>query len=213
MFIWTLLLFFISYGIGCCHGSLAAQLLSGVNVKNAGIKNSGASNAAIVLGWKYGLLVAIIDIFKGFAAVAGLRLLLGLGNFSPELVWTMLFIGGAGVILGHNFPFYMKFDGGKGTASVIGVMIALDWKLGLLGLLLLIAVSLITNYLVIGVLVLYAVFFVIAFVPAIGSWPLVISTLLFAMAIWKHRENIMRIKNGNETKVSSVFRKKPSAPI
>jgi len=213
MFIWMFLLFIVSYGIGCCHGSLAAQLISGVNVKNAGVKNSGASNAAIVLGWKYGLLVAIIDIFKGFAAVAGLRLLLGLGNFSPELTWSMLFVAGAGVIFGHNFPFYMKFDGGKGTASVIGVMLALDWKLGLLGLLLLIVVSLATNYLVIGVLVLYAIFFVIVFVPAIGPWPLLISTLLFAMAVWKHRENIIRIKNGTETKVSAVFKKKPSTPI
>lgn len=213
MFIWILLLFIVSYGVGCCHGSLAAQLLSGVNVKNMGVKNSGASNAAIVLGWKYGLLVAIIDIFKGFAAVAGLRLLIGFGHFSPELTWLLLFVAGAGVIFGHNFPFYMNFDGGKGTASVIGVMLALDWKLGLLGLLLLIVVSLVTNYLVIGVLVLYAVFFVIAFVPAIGPWPLLISTLLFTMAVWKHRENIIRIKNGTETKVSTVFQKKPSTPV
>ncbi|EGA89927.1 hypothetical protein GPDM_07750 [Planococcus donghaensis MPA1U2] len=213
MFIWISLLFIVSYGIGCCHGSLAAQRLSGVNVKTAGVKNSGASNAAIVLGWKYGLLVAIIDIFKGFAAVAGLHFLLGLGDFSPELTWAMLFVAGAGVILGHNFPFYMKFNGGKGTASVIGVMLALDWKLGLLGLLLLIGVSLTTNYLVLGVLVLYAIFFVIAFVPAIGPWPLLISIPLFAMAVWKHRENIIRIKNGTETKVSAVLKKKSSTPI
>ncbi|WP_083394526.1 glycerol-3-phosphate acyltransferase [Planococcus donghaensis] len=213
MFIWIVLLFIVSYGIGCCHGSLAAQRLSGVNIKTSGVKNAGASNAAIVLGWKYGLLVAIIDIFKGFAAVAGLAFLLSLGDFSPELTWAMLFIAGAGVIFGHNFPFFMKFNGGKGTASVIGVMLALDWKLGLLGLLLLIAVSLTTNYLVIGVLVLYTTFFVIALVPANGFWPLLISILLFAMAIWKHRENIIRIKNGTETKVATVFKKKSSTPI
>ncbi|WP_369678725.1 glycerol-3-phosphate acyltransferase [Planococcus faecalis] len=166
-----------------------------------------------MLGWKYGLLVAFIDVFKGFAVVAGLRLLVDLGSFSTATIWTLLFVAGAAVIVGHNFPFYMNFDGGKGTASVIGVMIALDWKLGLLGLLLLIIVSLVTNYLVIGVFVLYAVYFVIAFIPAVGLWPLLIALVLFTMALWKHRENIIRIKSGNEPTVSSVFRKKPTPSI
>lgn len=211
MFVWILLLFVAGYLIGCFHGSLAAQALSGINVKKEGVKNSGASNAAIVLGWKYGLLVALIDIFKGFAAVAGLRLLLETSSFSPEMIWTLLFVTGAGVVFGHNFPFYMNFNGGKGTASVIGVMLALDWKLGLLGLGLLIGVSLATDYLVIGVLVLYAVYFVIAFVPASGSWPLLTASALFAMAVWKHSENIIRIKDGTENKVSSVLRKKSTS--
>ena len=57
------------YLIGSLHGSLIAQTLSGINVKENGIKNSGASNATIVLGWKYGLLVAIFDIGKGFLAI------------------------------------------------------------------------------------------------------------------------------------------------
>ncbi|AQU80428.1 glycerol-3-phosphate acyltransferase 1 [Planococcus faecalis] len=213
MVIWILLLLITGYFIGCCHGSLVAQAVSGVNIKNSGVKNSGASNAAIVLGWKYGLLVAFIDVFKGFAVVAGLRLLVDLGSFSTATIWTLLFVAGAAVIVGHNFPFYMNFDGGKGTASVIGVMIALDWKLGLLGLLLLIIVSLVTNYLVIGVFVLYAVYFVIAFIPAVGLWPLLIALVLFTMALWKHRENIIRIKSGNEPTVSSVFRKKPTPSI
>lgn len=211
MLVWILLLFVAGYLIGCFHGSLAAQALSGINVKKEGVKNSGASNAAIVLGWKYGLLVALIDIFKGFAAVAGLRLLLETSSFSPEMIWTLLFVTGAGVVFGHNFPFYMNFNGGKGTASVIGVMLALDWKLGLLGLGLLIGVSLATDYLVIGVLVLYAVYFVIAFVPASGSWPLLTASALFAMAVWKHSENIIRIKDGTENKVSSVLRKKSTS--
>lgn len=210
MLIWVLLLFVTGYIIGCFHGSLAAQALSGINVKNEGVKNSGASNAAIVLGWKYGLLVAFIDIFKGFAAVAGLRLLLETSNFTTEMTWTLLFVAGAGVVFGHNFPFYMNFNGGKGTASVIGVMLALDWKLGLLGLFLLIGVSLATDYLVVGVLVLYGVYFVIAFIPASGAWPLLTASALFAMAVWKHSENIIRIKEGTEKKVSSVLRKKSS---
>ncbi|WP_251047384.1 glycerol-3-phosphate acyltransferase [Planococcus sp. ISL-110] len=140
MLIWILLLFIIGYGIAGFNGSLTAQVLSGVNIKKEGMKNSGASNAAIVLGWRYGLLVVFIDIFKGFAAVAGL--LLESGSFPTELAWALLFVAGAGVVFRHNFPFYMNFGGGKGTASVIGVVLALDWKLSLLCLLLLISASL-----------------------------------------------------------------------
>lgn len=120
MFGWILLLFITGYGIGCLHGSLAAQVLSGVNVKKEGVKNSGASNTAIVLGWKYGLLVAFIDISNGFAAVAACRFLLELAAFSPDIIWTLLFVTGTGVVFGHNFPFYMNFDGGKGTARLSG---------------------------------------------------------------------------------------------
>lgn len=208
MVLWIFSALISGYIIGCLHGSLVAQLLSGTNIKTAGVKNSGASNAAIVLGWKYGALVAFLDIFKGFAAVMAMRLLLGASSLPEETVWAILFFIAAGVVLGHNFPFYMKFNGGKGTAAVIGVMIALDWQLGLLGLVLLVAIALATDYLVIGVLALYTVFLLIAFWPAEGIWPYVIAFALMAMALWKHLENISRIRDGSENKVSSVLRKK-----
>ncbi|TWT27530.1 glycerol-3-phosphate acyltransferase [Planomicrobium sp. CPCC 101110] len=208
MILWIAIALITGYFIGCLHGSLAAQFLSGINIKKEGVKNSGASNAAIVLGWKYGALVAFLDIAKGFAAVAGLRMLLEGISLPNEMVWTMLFVAGAGVVFGHNFPFYMNFDGGKGTAAVIGVMLALDWELGLAGGLLLVAAALTTGYLVIGVLLLYGMFMAIALWPAESVWPIVTALLLFAMAVWKHLENIARIRNGTETKVSSVFKKK-----
>lgn len=208
MILWIFSALISGYLIGCLHGSQIAQLLSGTNIKRAGVKNSGAANAAIVLGWKYGALVAFIDIFKGFAAVFGMRFLLGESSLPSETVWAILFFIAAGVVLGHNFPFYMNFDGGKGTAAVIGVMIALDWKLGLLGLALLVIISLATDYLVIGVLALYTVFILIAFWPGEGFWPYAIALALMAMALLKHLENIRRIKDGSENKVSSVFRKK-----
>lgn len=210
MILWIAIALFSGYLIGCLHGSSLAQILSGVNVKKEGVKNSGASNAAIVLGWKYGALVAFWDILKGALAVFGFRLLLNSFSLPDDAVWMLLFFVGAGVIFGHNFPFYMNFDGGKGTASVIGVMLALDWKLGLIGGLLLVFAALATDYLVIGVLILYGMFFAIAYWPAEGVWPLITAFSLFAMAVWKHLENIMRMKNGTENKVSSVLRKKPA---
>lgn len=208
MLYWVLAALLGGYLIGCLHGSVVARLLTGVNLKKEGVKNSGASNAAIVLGPKFGALVAFVDISKGAVAVIALRMVLDGTALSPEQSWTLLFVAGAGTVLGHNYPFYMNFDGGKGTATLIGMMLALDWKLGIAGGLLLIAVSLLTDYLIIGVLVLYGILLVIAFWPAVGLWPLVTAFGLFGLALWKHTENIGRLMKGTESKVSSVFRKK-----
>ena len=89
MTLWIFSALIAGYLIGCLHGSLVAQLLSGTNIKSAGVKNSGASNAAIVLGWKYGALVAFLDIFKGFAAVLAMRLVLGNSSLPAETVWAI----------------------------------------------------------------------------------------------------------------------------
>lgn len=207
MLFWTISALISGYIIGSLHGSLIPQLLTGVNINKEGLKNSGASNAAIVLGWKYGALVAAFDIMKGFAAVSGLRLLLNASSLPDATAWTLLFTIAAGVVCGHNFPVYMKFNGGKGTAPLIGAMLALDWRFGIAGLLLLVAVSLATDYLIAGVLLLYVMLLTIALFPADGFWPPAFAILLFAMAVWKHLENIVRVRDGTEKKVSEVLRK------
>ncbi len=208
MLFWILSALLSGYIIGSLHGSLIAQLLTGINIKKEGVKNSGASNAAIVLGWKYGVLVAFLDIAKGIIAVAGFRLLLNASALPDATVWALLFTIGAGVVCGHNFPIYMKFDGGKGTAPLIGVMLALDWKFGIAGLLLLVVIALVTDYLVYGVLVLYVTLLATSLFPAEGLLPVIIAIALFAMAYRKHRENIVNIKEGTEKRVSAVLRKK-----
>ncbi len=102
----------------------------------------------------------------------------------------------------------MKFDGGKGTASLIGIMIAIDWRMGLIGLTLLIILSLLTDYLLIGVLFLYLTFLLYVFSFIGGFLPNFITLALITLALLKHRDNILRIRNGTEPKVSSVFKKK-----
>src|SRR3954454_5639256 len=105
MWLWITGVLVSGYAIGCLHGSVVAQRLSGVNLKETGVKNAGASNATIVLGKKYGALVALVDIGKGALSIIVLRMLLG-NSFSEEVVWTLLFLAGAAVVFGHNFPFY-----------------------------------------------------------------------------------------------------------
>jgi len=199
----------ISYLVGSIHGSKIAQYLSGVNIKKEGLKNSGASNAAVVLGAKYGILVAIIDILKGVVVVIGTRLWVSVyADFSVVEQDILLYSVGAAVIIGHNFPLYTKFKGGKGTASLIGVLLALCWPLGLIGLILLIGTTLLTDYLLFGVFVFYFVFIVTSIWFAEGVGPMAIAGFLFLMAIILHIENFQRLMQKEEMKVSTFLNKK-----
>ena len=209
MSLWIIGALICGYAFGCLHGSIIAQKISGVNLKETGVKNAGASNATIVLGKKFGALVAAIDIGKGAVAVLLVRFLATTAQLPTDIMPLLLFLAGAAAVIGHNFPFYMQFNGGKGTATVIGVLLALDWRFGLVGLGLLIVVALVTDLLVFGVLMLYVTLLVLAFWIG-GYGPIIIAILLFSIAFWKHIENVQRMKEGSEKRVSAVFKKKKS---
>lgn len=206
----TIILFIIvGYFFGCLHGSKVAQFLSGVDLKKTGHRNAGASNATLSLGWKYGVLVAIIDIGKGVLAIIGAHFYLADATHYTEVqVWLFIYLIAAGVILGHNFPFHMGFNGGKGTASIIGILLAVDWKIGLFALILFVILSFATNYLIVGVLEFYLVFCTATFLWIPGIGPTIIALLLFGIAIILHIENIKRLVKGTEPKVTSAFKKK-----
>lgn len=206
--LWALTVILFGYFIGSFHGSKMAHLLSGVNIKEQGVKNSGASNATIMLGWKYGALVALIDIGKSLLAVLLLQYSLDSTLYSNEQIISLMYLMGAAVVIGHNYPVWMNFNGGKGTASVIGVLFALDWKMGVVGLTLLIVTSLMTDYLLIGVVFLYLTFTVYTLWFTEAFLPSFVAMTLFALAIWKHKENLVRIKHGTEPRVSIVLKKK-----
>ncbi|MFS0576871.1 glycerol-3-phosphate acyltransferase [Sporosarcina sp. 179-K 3D1 HS] len=207
MGIWLFGILLWGYAIGCLHGSVVAQKLSGVNLKETGVKNAGASNATIVLGKKFGALVALIDIGKGVVAVLLAGWAIGIADLSAGAGSALLFLAGVAAVLGHVFPFHMGFNGGKGTATLIGILLALDWKMGLIGLLLFIVVTFITDFIVFGVLTLYVVLLFTAYWLG-GAWTVGLAMLLFVLAIWKHIENFKRLRNGTENRVSAVFKKK-----
>ncbi|QGM31745.1 glycerol-3-phosphate acyltransferase [Psychrobacillus sp. FSL K6-2843] len=209
MIIWSVSILLIGYLVGSIHGSKLAQWMSGVNIKKEGLNNSGASNATIVLGWKYGVLVGAIDILKGAIMIIGARLIAPqLTSLSTSELDFLLYIAGAAVILGHNFPIYTKFKGGKGTASIIGVLLALHWPVGLAGLLLLICITLLTDYLLIGVFFFYLIFIGASIWTADGIGPIIVAGFLFLMASFLHIENVQRLIRKEEVKISSVMKKK-----
>jgi len=185
----------VGYFIGCLHGSKVAQFLSGVDLKKTGHGNAGASNATLSLGWKYGVLVALIDIGKGVLAIIGAHFFLAdAAQYTEVQVWLFTYLIAAGVILGHNFPFHMGFNGGKGTASIIGILLAVDWKIGLFALILFVILSFATNYLIVGVLEFYLVFCTATFLWIPGIGPTIIALLLFGIAIILHIEITMNTR-------------------
>ena len=186
----------IGYLLGSLNLAVLLAKRRGVDLRAGGSGNPGASNTVTLMGWKAGALVAIHDIFKAFLAVWLCRRLF------PALPYAGV-IAGVCSVLGHIFPFYLRFRGGKGFASYLGMALALDWKFALAIGLVIIIVVLISDYIVAGTM------------ATVVSFPIYnairqqyVTALLLAAAtlliIWKHRENLVRICRGTEIGVRSA---------
>ncbi|WP_100012841.1 glycerol-3-phosphate acyltransferase [Lentibacillus sediminis] len=196
----------IGYLFGCLHGSQLVGKLKKVNLKKTGVKNAGASNTTIVLGWKYGILVALIDIFKATLAILLTLFILQENGIVGEAQTLLVYVTALFVIIGHNYPINMKFSGGKGTASLVGVLLAVDWRIAVIGIGILLLLTFTTDYLVVGVLFMYLSFLVTTYV-FFGVEPAAIVLFLSVLSVVKHMENYRRILTKEETKLSSMWRK------
>ncbi|MFD1038305.1 glycerol-3-phosphate acyltransferase [Virgibacillus byunsanensis] len=203
---YVLMVIVIGYLFGCLHGSQLVSKLKSVDIKNTGVKNPGASNTTILLGWKYGALVALIDIFKATLSILLVVYILNESGVVGETQTMLIYINALFIILGHNYPLTMRFSGGKGTASLVGVLIAIDWKIALISIGILLLFTLTTDYLVVGVLFMYLSFLITTYY-FFGIEPTMIVVLLSVLSIMKHLENYKRILKKEETKLSSLFRK------
>ena len=188
-----------AYLLGSSSMSFYIAKLKGVDIQKMGSKNLGASNAMIVLGWKYGIVVGIHDIAKSAIAV-----LLAVSLF-PELPYIGA-VAGVASVLGHIFPFYLKFKGGKGFASYLGMTFALNWKLALVICLIIVLATLITDYIVIGTtltITIVPTFFGIVTHGFIFPAILIIATIVI---MYKHRHNYVAIWKGTEIGLRSAHR-------
>ncbi len=192
------------------------NLLYKTDVRNHGSKNAGATNMMRVLGWKAALPVFILDMAKGAAAVS----LVFLAGYEPE---TNAFVGfqialGMAAVLGHIFPVFAGFKGGKGVATIAGVITAIHPSAMLVTFIIFALCLLITHYVSLSSII-SAVFFPFLVIVVFGEWWNVEETLtlkLFSIAaavliVATHRKNIQRLRKGEESKI--VFRKKPSIDV
>jgi len=194
-----LLVVFCAYLLGSSSMSYYIAKAKGVDIQNKGSKNLGASNAMITLGWKYGILVGIHDIAKSAVAVIIAQILFPAQPYVGA-------VAGVASILGHIFPFYLKFKGGKGFASYLGMTLALNWKLALVILFLIILATLITDYIVVGTtLTITIVPTVLGFISHSWILPLILLVATFVI-IYKHRMNYLRIYKGTEIGFRSANR-------
>ncbi|MDP3386444.1 MAG: glycerol-3-phosphate 1-O-acyltransferase PlsY [Eubacteriales bacterium] len=197
----------IGYIVGCFQTSyLLGKFLKQTDIRKHGTSNAGASNAAIVFGWKYGLVIALVDIGKTILAVT----IIGLVFPGDHL---LKYIAGLSCILGHIFPFYMQFRGGKGFASYAGLVLSMNWRLGIAFIFICIIITVVTNYVSVAALIstgaypLYNIY--------IKENPIIILLLImmYFVILYKHRENISRLKKGKEKGLRDLLRrKKPIQP-
>ena len=197
----------LGYLLGNFQASyIFGKLIKKVDIRTLGHGNAGASNAVESLGWKFGVLVAVLDVLKGVASILLVKHFYKVG-FNPDGA-LLLYINGYAVILGHIFPFYMGFKGGKGTATLLGIMLGMHPWVGLVGIGIVILVTFLTDYVAIGTLALtlYVIFTTIF--RDLGPGPIIISILGALLSLKLHLINYKRISLGTEGRLSLVLRKK-----
>ena len=201
----------IGYLFGLFQTSYIYGRIKGMDIREHGSGNAGATNALRTLGWKAGLITFLGDCFKCVFAVLLVRFLFD--RFYPNENISVLvgMYAALGVILGHNFPCYLKFHGGKGISATAGLFLSLDPILPLVALVLLAGTVAVTRYVSLGsILVSLWLPVGVAIYGALGKWGLAqghlyemyaIAVFLCAMALFRHRKNIRGLLAGTERKL------------
>lgn len=183
----------IGYLFGTPNPSLMLSRVRGVDVTEGGSGNPGATNTMVVMGLRFGLLVAFFDISKAILAVRLCRRLFRTAQFAGA-------VGGVACVLGHVFPFYRHFRGGKGFAAYVGMILALDWRYVAYFIVPVILVILVTDYFVSGTMATLASFpFYCAAVQLRVT--AVLALVASVIVLCKHHDNMIAIANGTERHV------------
>ena len=198
----------IGYVFGLFQSAFIYGKLHGIDIREHGSGNAGTTNTLRVLGTKAGLIVLAGDIIKCILAIVLCGMLFGKSN--PDEIYLLKLYAAAGAILGHNFPFYLHFKGGKGIAATAGLILAFHPYFIVVGVILFFGAFLITHYVSLGSLLVYAGLMIQMVVcgqmglfstsQAILNEMYVITALLTILAYYKHRENIARLLKGEERK-------------
>ena len=205
----------ICIGIGYLFGLLQTGYLygkiHGVDIREYGSGNAGTTNALRVLGKKAGIITYFGDALK--AVFAGIVVQLLFQENYSDMIRLLVLYSGMGVVLGHNYPFYLRFKGGKGIAAISGMALAYDWKLALCMMVLFILIVAVTRYVSLGSILMMVFFFGVLVVKGqLGYYQMeqsylnevyLVGGLLTILAIEKHRANMVRLVKGTENKLGS----------
>ena len=198
----------LGYVFGLFQTGYFIGKMNGIDIRTTGSKNAGTTNVLRTLGTKAGLIVFAGDALKCILAILIVKLIFGktCADFLPLLeIYT-----GLGVVVGHNFPFFLHFRGGKGIAATGGMIIAFDALCTGLGLLTFFGAFLTTHYVSLGSLLVYAGFMIeVVILGQMGHFAMaqpylnemyIVVFVMTVMAYLKHKENIKRLLTGTERK-------------
>lgn len=202
----------IGYVFGLFQTGYIYGKINHIDIRDYGSGNAGTTNVMRTLGKKAGLITYFGDALKAVFCTVLIHFTFGIRN--PEIEFLLVMYGGLGVILGHNFPFYLKFRGGKGIAATSGVVCSLlpyNWMLVVLAFSTFMLITFISKYVSLGSLVMVTGFFaefvifgqtgMINVLPTHLPEAYVIAFVIMALAYIRHKENIKRLIAGNERKI------------
>ncbi len=205
----------IGYAFGLFQTAYIYGKMHGIDIRTVGSGNAGTTNTLRVLGTKAGLIVLAGDILKTMLAILIVKLVFGQSH--ADVLYLLVMYTAAGAILGHNYPFYLGFKGGKGIASTAGLILSMPPVFILVGVIVFFGTFLTTHYVSLGSLLVYLSlviqliycgqtgFFEGMTQPALYEM-YGVALFLMAMAYWRHRSNIQKLVTGTERK-TYLFKK------
>lgn len=205
----------IGYVFGLFQTSYILGRLHGIDIREYGSHNAGTTNMLRTMGLKAGLLTFAGDCIKCILAVALVRVLFG--KTHGDMIPLLEFYAAAGTILGHNYPFYLGFRGGKGIAATAGLVLSFHWIMAVCGIVTFFTIFFATHYVSLGSLLVYVgIVIELLVLGQAGYFHMsqghlyelyAVGVFLAVLAFWKHRENIKRLIAGTERKTYLSSRK------
>lgn len=188
----------LSYLFGSISSSvIISKIMTGDDLRNHGSGNAGATNALRVLGKKGGILTLLGDVLK---TVLSILLAIFILNEDKSLA---IYFAGIGTVIGHNYPIWFGFKGGKGIVVSITAILFADWKIGIIVMLISIIIMAITKYVSLGSVLGAVLCIILSIIFRWGNWYFVVFTFVVGLlAIFRHKANIIRLINGEESKLS-----------
>lgn len=185
----------IGYLVGCFQSAYIISRLKGrIDIRKYGSGNAGTTNVIRVMGWKAGLLTFFMDFLKVM-----------IGVYVGSLIFGDMLFGyyaGVGVVIGHNYPVFLGFRGGKGIAATVGLLISVDWRIGLIIIGMMTVIIFVSRYVSLGSIVMAISIPILMAIFHTDQWQyIVLGGVLMVSALYTHRANIKRLLRGEENKL------------
>ncbi|MCH5331175.1 MAG: glycerol-3-phosphate 1-O-acyltransferase PlsY [Alistipes sp.] len=212
----------IAYLLGSIPSAVwIGQRYYGVDIREYGSKNAGTTNMLRVLGWRASLPVFVIDFIKGFIAVTIMSLLRYNADLTPSLLVNFKIAATVAVVLGHIFPMFANFKGGKGVATIIGAITGIQPAVALLCFGIWFIVFMVWHYVSLASIIAGCCFPILILIFSGAAYArhhdmsitlIVFSVFVAGMLIWTHRKNIARLRAGTESKILLWKHRKTNIP-